>query len=275
MIKIGLVSDLHTEFWRTSDHQIIDLMHRRLGDADLLLLAGDIGIGVNSVRCARILFPDQPIFLVAGNHEFYNGDYDAVLDMLQNAAGENLRFLHKTVSTITIDNNALRIIGTTLWTDFDLLGTVDLSLMDAKRINDYTLIRYKGRALQPRDTLQWHEDERQWLFDALDTEFDGLTVVLTHHAPVSFATGPKFVSDSLSPCFASRLEERLIRHDVALVVWGHTHHCVDRTIERTRFVSNQTGYPGWACNTSMATETGEYGQIVELATRVRLSTNSS
>src|ERR1044072_4853224 len=132
VIKIGLVSDLHTEFWRTSDHQIIESMHRQLADADLLLLAGDIGIGVNSVRCARVLFPDQPVFFVAGNHEFYNGDYDEVLDALHHAAGGNLHLLHKAIGTITVADIALRIIGTTLWTDFNLLRTVDLSLMDAK-----------------------------------------------------------------------------------------------------------------------------------------------
>jgi hypothetical protein len=58
------------------------------------------------------------------------------------------------------------------------------------------------------------------------------------------------------------MESLLLQDDLRLVVWGHTHHCVDRTIERTRFVSSQTGYPGYI----PATETGEYGQIISLAT---------
>jgi hypothetical protein len=62
------------------------------------------------------------------------------------------------------------------------------------------------------------------------------------------------------------MDDLLIRDDLALVVWGHTHHCVDRTIDKTRFVSNQTGYPGWVSGLTQPTETGEFGQIIELAT---------
>jgi hypothetical protein len=33
-------------------------------------------------------------------------------------------------------------------------------------------------------------------------------------------------------------------HQPALWVYGHTHECDDRTIGRTRIISNQLGYPG-------------------------------
>ena len=130
-------------------------------------------------------------------------------------------------------------------------------------LNDFHLIRWRDSILKPQDTLMWHKEQLSWLLTTLDEKFDGLTIVMTHHAPVSFAIAPEHVGSNLSPCFASRLENHLVRDDLSLVVWGHTHHCVDRVIEGTRFVSNQTGYPGWVSGGGL-TETGRFGQIIEL-----------
>lgn len=262
MIKVGIVSDLHSEFWAL--RQLAGVggkVAATLADADLILLAGDIGNGVDGITIAASLFPTKPVFMVAGNHEYYQGDYDQVLSEMQAATGSNVTFLHKDIGVITINDTPIRIIGTTLWTDFDLHGQVPLSLLDAGMgLNDFRLIGYNGSNLTPGDTLHWHTEQRTWLLDALDTSFDGLTILMTHHAPVSFAISQRFKGDRLSPCFASRMEQLLIRDDLPLVVWGHTHHCVDRTIDTTRFVSSQTGYVGG----SSLTETGEFGQIVEL-----------
>ena len=263
MIKIGIVSDLHSEFWRNDEReQIAPRVQERLAEADLILMPGDIGTGVHSIATARDLFPDQPVYMVAGNHEFYRGDYDRVLTAMQGAATDNIHFLHKSVAEIIIADTPIRIIGTTLWTDFDLHGTVDLSLFHARRsLNDFYMITYGDHILTPQDTLEWHRDQRAWMLARLTEIFDGVTILMTHHAPVSFAIGPRYVDDRLSPCFASRLETALLGDGLPLVVWGHTHHCVDRTIETTRFVSCQTGYPARL----NITETGEFGQIIELA----------
>ena len=264
MINVGLVSDLHTEFWSSNAEQRIGAMvQERLDAADVILLAGDIGNGVDAIAMARRLFPNKPVFMVAGNHEFYQGDYATVLHDMHEAATGNIHFLHMAVGEITIRDTPVRIIGTTLWTDFALHLTPDLSLLAARRgLNDFRLITYNDHLLTPQDTLDWHREQRTWIMAQLDEPFDGITILMTHHAPASFAIQGRYVLDDLSPCFASRMECTLLQDDLPLVVWGHTHHCVDRTIERTRFVSNQTGYVGYM----PATETGEYGQIITLAT---------
>jgi predicted phosphodiesterase len=256
-MKIGIVSDLHTEFWREREFQDIgDAVRERLSEADLVLLPGDIGVGGDSVAAARRLFPDKPVYLIAGNHEFYHFDYDETLADLQAKAGGSVRFLHKSV----VELDAIRLIATTLWTDFDLYGTPDLSQILAREgMNDFRLVRYQGHRLTPADMLARHRDEWAWVMAMLDRPFDGYTILMTHHAPVSFAISDRFVNDTLSPCFASRLEEHLVRDDLPLVIWGHTHHCVDRTIGSTRFLSSQTGYPLWP-----ATETGQYGMVIEV-----------
>jgi len=263
MLKIGLVSDLHTEFWNPSDRSTIaEVIQRRLADADLILMPGDIATGSASIAVAQELFPDRSVCLIAGNHEFYERDYNKTVDDLHVAAGRNVRFLDKTTAVMEINRTFIRVIGCTLWTDFLLHGTRELSLLDAKQLNDFRLIRYQDRILRPADTLEWHIQEREWLIGQLETPFDGVTIVMTHHAPVAFAIAPEFNGDALSPCFASNLEPMLAPKNAALVVWGHTHHCVDRMIGNTRYVSNQTGYPGRVTRSALPTETGEFGQII-------------
>jgi predicted phosphodiesterase len=260
-IKIGLVSDLHSEFWHDHHFQGIGRkIQQRLHDADLILLAGDIGSSADSVTTARRLFPDKPVCLIAGNHEAYGADHAATLLQLRDAAdATNVYFLQQNDFVTMINGTAIRVLGATLWTDFDLFGTPDLSMLDGRKsLNDFRLVEVTGGFLTPQQTVTWHNQDKAWLLAELDKPFDGLTVVMTHHAPVNFAIPPKYVGDRLSPCFASKLDNLFVRDDVALVVWGHTHHSVDRTIDNTRFVSNQTGYP----TGPKQTETGDYGIII-------------
>jgi predicted phosphodiesterase len=264
-LKIGIVSDLHAEFWESRHFAGVGVkVQQRLADADLILLAGDIDNGPFSVRTARQLFPTGPVCLVAGNHEFYQRVHEKTLAALaKEATGSNIFFLHRDSYVATIKDRPLRVLGVTLWTDFALLGTPDLSMLDAKiGLNDFRLIANAatGHILTPADTLLWHQADKAWLLAELDKPFDGVTIVLTHHAPVNFAIHPKFINDRLSPCFASKLENILARDSVDLVVWGHTHHSVDQMIGPTRFLSSQTGY---VRHTDLV-ETNDFGTIISL-----------
>lgn len=265
-IKIGIVSDLHTEFWsEVHFDRIGSRVQFQLATADLILLAGDIDSGSASVRTAKRLFPAKPVCLVAGNHEFYQRDYALTLAALrEEAVGGNINFLHRDCYTATINEKPIRVLGATLWTDFALLGTPDLSMLDAQRgLNDFRLVRHDGHILTPHDTLMWHREDKAWLLAEIAKPFEGITVVMVHHAPVNFAVAAKFVDDWLSPCFASRLEADFARDTVDLVVWGHTHHSVDQMLGTTRFVSNQTGYPLGRITTDQV-ETNDFGIIVAL-----------
>lgn len=263
MIQIGLVSDLHAEFWQTEHFNGIGAkVQQCLADADLILLAGDIDNGLFSVRTARLLFPQHPICLVAGNHEFYQHAYGQTLTMIKaEAARTNVHFLHRDCFMTTIDGRAIRVLGVTLWTDFAIFGTPDFSMFHASRgLNDYRLINNGDRKLTPHHTLLWHQADKAWLLAELNKPFDGLTIVMTHHAPVSFAADPDNINDVILPCFVSKLDDALIRAGVDLVCWGHTHYSMDRMIESTRFVSSQTGYPRRADRG----ETDNYGIIIPL-----------
>ncbi len=257
-MKIGIVSDLHAEFWNPfHGHIVMKRIREALADAELLLLAGDLNVGLDAVATARQLIEQRPACVVAGNHEYYHHSYVVTLSSLIAQLPE---FLNCRVFATVIGGVAVRVIGCTLWTDFNLFGQPALALLDAQNsLNDFRLIAYGERPFKPADSLMIHQLEWAWLLGQVDQPFDGKTIVLTHHAPVSFAIAPHYVNDRLSPCFASRLEDQLLGKGVDLVVWGHTHHSVDRLIEGTRFVSNQTGY-----YQSGKSETGDYGTIVEI-----------
>ena len=64
-MKIHVLSDLHTEF---ADFEPPDT------DADVVVLAGDIGVGTGGIEWAGQRFADGPVLYVPGNHEYYDQD---------------------------------------------------------------------------------------------------------------------------------------------------------------------------------------------------------
>jgi predicted phosphodiesterase len=262
MVTLGIVSDLHTEYWKEDAFATVGkLIQDRLKDADLILLPGDIGSGDGAVDAAHRLFPDKDVCFVAGNHEFYGKSHSETIAEIEAAAAHvpHVNFLNRS----TYIGHGIRVLGATLWTDFALFGNAVLSMTQASirtfHKNGFTtpfpdfyyILAEKGFVdpkdladwyVSPENLLEWHKRDREWLLQELDTPFDGPTVVMTHHAPVSFALRKIFENDVTSPCFASRMENILLYKDPAAVVWGHTHYAVDVVHGNTKFVSNQIGY---------------------------------
>ena len=87
--------------------------------ADLVILAGDISNGTAGLRWARENFPDMPIVYVSGNQELYGHNIEDLVPRMRDLAKQlDIHFLERDVVYL----NDLRILGTTLWTDFDLFG---------------------------------------------------------------------------------------------------------------------------------------------------------
>lgn len=61
-MKLHVLSDLHLEFSAFVPPKI---------EADVIVLAGDIGKGNSGIYWAGNTFPDKPIVYLASNHEFY------------------------------------------------------------------------------------------------------------------------------------------------------------------------------------------------------------
>ena len=231
-MNILILSDLHLELSTFSAPQ---------DDVDVIVLPGDIHKNNLGIYWARATWPDKPIVYVAGNHEFYKQDRLNVLENLRLAAAEqNVYFLENDEVVI----NGVRFIGCTLWTDFCLYGKgKQAECMDIARelLNDFALISEQGLQFTPEDSLMLHHQSKDWLSKKLINEtFQGKTVVVTHHCPSWNSVAPKYQSNLLSACFASRLEDLLGKSQ--LWIHGHTHERFDYDLKGTRVVCNPRGY---------------------------------
>jgi len=230
-MKLHILNDLHIEF------SPFDLPHT---DTDVVVLAGDIGVGLEGLEWAAARFAETPIIYVPGNHEFYGEDI-TLLEKLKSRAPPNIHVLDDG----QVECGGVRFLGCVLWSDFLLLGKVerDFCMKHAPfRINDFRKIRNGHRLFTPEDAVEWHTRNRNWLTNQLDDAFPGATVVVTHHAPSRRSIPRQFSKDPLSPAFASNLEDLMGTDRVALWIHGHLHGSSDYEVKGTRVVCNPRGY---------------------------------
>lgn len=212
--------------------------------ADIVVLAGDISRPAPAIDWASKLA--KPVLYVPGNHEFYGGTISGTLrDLKARAQGTNV---------IVLDNDAIvldgvRFLGTTLWTDFNLFGpgmARDKAIVEALAfMRDFTRIRMADDAaatMSVDDMEGLYRQQRTWLADALSRPFDGITVVITHHAPSPRSIHPRFAGSAINTCFVSDNESLMGADRVALWIHGHTHNSFDYRVKGTRVLCNPRGY---------------------------------
>ena len=142
----------------------------------------------------------------------------------------------------------VRFLGCTLWSDFEFDGaeTRHASMRLSERVvNDYSHITYgpAGRTLTPADTRMLHVSSRAWLADRLADDFDGTTVVITHHQPVIRGKPDNRLLRTIAGAFASDVTELMDGDRAQLWIYGHTHRAADLDVKGTRVLSNPRGYP--------------------------------
>ena len=121
-MNIQLLSDLHLE-------ENTCFQPQPAPDADLLVLAGDIGsyqrgsalpaLSDTDFGLARFAGWPVPVIYVPGNHEYDSLDFDATHARLRETC-EQLGLIWLERETLVLQG--VRFIGTTLWTDFDALA---------------------------------------------------------------------------------------------------------------------------------------------------------
>lgn len=240
-MKIQLLSDLHITHAPFTPP---------VTDADIVVLAGDISTGADGVKWAARAFPDKPVIAVNGNHEFYGWDVNICRRAIQAAAGltPNVRVLDGEGITFALPGETpVRILGATLWTDFALFGKSRAS-QHARQVqaalNDYRLITFGTRRLEPRDTLEWHQKELAWLkLECTAARERGeKVVVVTHHGPSIRSSASQYLKDPVTAGFLSNLEDFCAKQ-VDWFLHGHVHHSAQYSLGNCRVVVNPRGYP--------------------------------
>lgn len=232
-MRLRILSDIHLEFGDYVPPVV---------EADVVVLAGDVGKGTAVIPWAARHFPETPCVFVPGNHEYYGGSFEAVLAALRAAAvGTHVRVLDRDA----VEIGGVRFVGATLWTDYALGGDRVKNLAAAAYgLADYRHIRLEPsyRKLRPEDTWGWHDTTLGWMRSTLAAS-TGPTVVVTHHAPSPRSLADRYVGDPLSAAFISDLDSFVAESGAKLWIHGHTHHSVDYMLGATRVLSNQRGYP--------------------------------
>lgn len=244
MLKIQLLSDIHLEthpHWRATP----------VPGADLLVLAGDIGSYQSGSRLEGCDFGLEhfsplhgwptPVLFVPGNHEYDALDFDAAHERLQ-ATCERLGIHWLERQTLVL--GGVRFIGTTLWSDFDALGSDEKKRSKAFRAANH----YLQKAATTRNALPWLAEGmreqglvcQHWLRTALAQPFIGSTVVVTHFAPSLHSADPRYGHTPGTAGFCNALDTLLPQ--VQLWLHGHLHAPSDYTHHGCRVVANPLGY---------------------------------
>jgi predicted phosphodiesterase len=239
MIRLAVLSDLHVEKapW-----------HPPAMEADLIVLAGDIGWGPEGVRWIADHLHGRPAVYVSGNREYWRHPPETdPIAAIRAAAAQvpNLHYLQNDRVVLPIAGRNLRVLGATLWSDFSLNGDAEAEMTKAAAsMPDYRNgLGADGVPLTPAQVRDWSRASAAFLTAELAQDWDGPTLVITHHAPAIAslkALRPEHVPTTAS---VTRLEGLIAERGPDLWVHGHTHWSCDYRLGRTRILSNQRGEP--------------------------------
>lgn len=230
---IQIISDLHQEF---------GVSELSFGNADLVILAGDINLGTKGIEWIKENIPDKPVIYVLGNHEYYKGTYPNTLHKIIEASrGSNVSVLEND----SIELEGIRFHGATFWTDFSLFGnSVEYGIICQSKMNDYRMIRRDPSysKLRTIDTYKIHQISKNWLQKSLEESKAYKNVVITHHAPSIRSIPQEYKKDPVASAYASDLEDVIRQYQPAYWIHGHIHTPVRYKIGETEVICNPHGY---------------------------------
>lgn len=243
---LQILSDLHLEINKqyTSFDVPISSNH--------LILAGDIGRLQDYDEYLLFLQKQTRnfdlVFLVLGNHEFYNTSFEAGLEKAKYLEQEpclngRLVLLHQ--RRYDIPGTRISVLGCTLWSRIPVEAReiVQAKIKDFKNIQRWTVDRHNAAHESDldwlRDQVEVIHQENEAVSDKKDTRS---IVVVTHHAPsLQRTSSPRHAQNPWSTAFGTDLLSE--RWDgVKLWVFGHTHYTTEFREKGIRVVSNQRGY---------------------------------
>lgn len=244
------VSDIHLEFHDKHNNGSIQPEIFIKPVAPYLALVGDIGIpDLVSYKVFLEWCSERwtHVFLVAGNHEYYNVRCPLRTDITSKK--EKIRQVCKGLpnvyfldcSSVYFPEENLRILGCTFWSDIPDSIKEKAALM----MNDSRQILYqKDTPLTPWSFSELHSQEKQWLTQEIDKceQNKERCLVLTHYLPSFELIHEKYQGHFLNCCFASNSDE-LLRPPVIGWICGHTHTGGRHRLRGVPVVLNPFGYP--------------------------------
>lgn len=242
-MKLQYMSDLHIELM--CKNTFTKLCSKIVPKCDVMILAGDIGNPFHDnydIFLYKMSNMFEKVFIVAGNHEYYNNDIQETDDRVREICSRrnNLSFLHNTTEVY----RDFRFIGTTQWTeihDENYLTTDFCAIknMNVKRYNDL------------------HRQSLSFLGESIarSTAKNEKTIVITHHVPLHELTHEKYKIGAMAKynqCFSADLSAVVEKaHTIESWFYGHTHTKTEKRLFNVPFYCNPLGYAGENCDTDI------------------------
>ncbi|MEA3244360.1 MAG: metallophosphoesterase family protein [Pseudomonadota bacterium] len=198
-MKLHILSDLHRDL---AGEIVIPA-----ANADVVILAGDVDCGFDSLRWAMHTF-NQPTLFVLGNHEIAAGNEKKLARFREMAEGSKVTILENDVW----EQTGVRFLGCTLW------APANQRMRTAMR------------------------QSIAWLREMLAQPYTGTTVVITHYSPLHQSLPPeRLIDDALAKRLSVDLRSLIEPSNIALWVHGHIHKTQDYFCGKTRIVCNPRG----------------------------------
>lgn len=308
--KLILMDDVHLEGRELGEQiKFADEINEQIqkikdeGDIPIVICAGDIGEGINGAKWIAQL--QAEVIYVCGNHEFWNQDFFETNEAIKNYIKEpNHKHIHF-LSNETIILHNIRFIGSTLWTGMgEYLPWVSknhiikfhAAMGDFKRItaekwynpNNETRLKtflshhgidedkikeiIASKSFNPLIEREENRKSIEYLEEQLQKQYDGQTVVVSHHLPVYelWMKQKEMPEESVSgeiinverPFYEAAKGNDGIYRDILMMgyyannlkdlfydelspqYWlhGHLHQSMSEIIGRTKVISSPVGY---------------------------------
>lgn len=228
---------------------------------DVVVLAGDIGRFIDDsehpIKYAMQVadYLDCDVIFVPGNHEYYQClDFYAMREKWRTGYYNNRVYV---LDDISVTLSGVRFIGSTLWTDYRLMGWEYEA--DCMKAADMYMADHRGairkvgkeggkKNFSTIDARQLNKDSQAFIMNTLESGPDVPTVIVTHHVPLTFSEtiNPRYPVDATTSGFMShlpRLVEVAGNRGTKAWIFGHHHYSLQAEAFGVKLLSSQLGYP--------------------------------
>lgn len=235
-MKIQYCSDLHLEFQENKDYL---KQFPVKPEGEMLLLAGDIVL-LNKMKEYNDFFNwcadnFKTTYWIPGNHEYYYFDAAQKCGTLN----ENIRNNVHLVNNLSVEANNIRFVFSTLWSKID----PGKQWFIEKNVSDFQVIKYNGHRFSIERFNELHKQCLDFVTKELEKDFNGKTIVATHHVPTLLNYPEQYKNSKINDAFAVELFDLIERSNAAYWIYGHHHNNIPAfKIGNTTMLTNQLGY---------------------------------
>jgi Icc-related predicted phosphoesterase len=258
LIQEVFIMNKEVKFWHLTDLHLDcgKLKLNKFPECDYVIVTGDLAAKLGGWPFINILLSKGYIVLfILGNHEYHSESRKEVVTMNEiekkwKKKSDEFDNFHVLMNdTIYFDD--IRFIGTTLWTDFNNMDEGTIEEFSEMRDSQKIYKSYKGKNYGRRggvnvshnDLYDKHIEALNYIEKELEKDFDGLTVLLTHHAPLLESIDTRYKDDYESNgLYASDLGYLFEKHKIAACFHGHIHQSKHYYYNGSLITCNPRGY---------------------------------